>query len=172
MYVERIVANDNNSAFATIYLMLQTMQCVLVTVGGRYVLKAKGSDMEQMWSACHPRTEEELIECATLGKSLNRLSQPTILTILAANNKPMHGYIIVQQAGNSPMFGGKKPDGVVFHIYSELQRRDVISDVCGTIKNIFPYALYMGCSTSGNIMNGAFYGSDITIVSATMIYFL
>ena len=42
MYVERIVANDNNSAFATIYLMLQTMQCVLVTVGGRYVLKAKG----------------------------------------------------------------------------------------------------------------------------------
>ena len=47
--------------------------------------------MEQMWSACHPRTEEELIECATLGKSLNRLSQPTILTILAANNKPMHG---------------------------------------------------------------------------------
>ena len=78
--------------------------------------------MEQMWSACHPRTEEELLECATLGKSLNRLSQPTILTILAANNKPMHGYIIVQQAGSSPMFGGKKPDAT--GIYRTLKRME------------------------------------------------
>ena len=54
--------------------------------------------MEQMLSVCNPRTEEELVECAALGKSLSRLSQPTILTLLAANNKPMHGYIIVQQA--------------------------------------------------------------------------
>ena len=45
--------------------------------------------MEQLWSACHPKTDEEMIECATLGKSLSKLSQPTILTILAANNKPM-----------------------------------------------------------------------------------
>ena len=78
--------------------------------------------MEQMWSACHPKTEEELLECSTLGKSLNRLSQPTILTILAANDKPMHGYIIVQQAAQSPMFGGKKPDAT--GIYRALKRME------------------------------------------------
>ena len=78
--------------------------------------------MEQMWSACHPKTEEELIECATLGKSLSRLSQPTILTLLATNDKPMHGYIIVQQAAQTPMFGGKKPDAT--GIYRALKRME------------------------------------------------
>lgn len=78
--------------------------------------------MEQLWSQCNPSTQEELEECATLGKSLNRLSQPTILTILAANNKPMHGYIIVQQAAKSPMFGGRKPDAT--GIYRALKRME------------------------------------------------
>ena len=78
--------------------------------------------MEQMLSVCNPQTEEELVECAALGKSLSRLSQPTILTILAANNKPMHGYIIVQQAAKSPMFGGKKPDAT--GIYRALKRME------------------------------------------------
>ena len=78
--------------------------------------------MEQMLSVCNPRTEEELVECAVLGKSLSRLSQPTILTLLALNNKPMHGYIIVQQAANSPMFGGKKPDAT--GIYRALKRME------------------------------------------------
>ena len=78
--------------------------------------------MEQMLSVCNPRTEEKLVECAALGKSLSRLSQPTILTLLAANNKPMHGYIIVQQAAKSPMFGGKKPDAT--GIYRALKRME------------------------------------------------
>ena len=78
--------------------------------------------MEQMWSACNPQTEEDLLECAALGKSLSRLSQPTILTLLAANNKPMHGYIIVQQAAQTPMFGGKKPDAT--GIYRALKRME------------------------------------------------
>ena len=78
--------------------------------------------MEQMLSVCNPQTEEELIECAALGKSLSRLSQPTILTLLAANDKPMHGYILVQQAANSPMFGGKKPDAT--GIYRALKRME------------------------------------------------
>ena len=73
-----------------------------------------------MWGMCHPKNDEELKECAELGKSLNRLSQPVILTILAANNKPMHGYIIVQEAAKSPMFGGKKPDAT--GIYRTLKR--------------------------------------------------
>ena len=75
-----------------------------------------------MWSSCHPKSDEDLKECAELGKSLNRLSQPTILTLLAANDKPMHGYIIVPQAAHSPMFGGKKPDAT--GIYRALKRME------------------------------------------------
>ena len=75
-----------------------------------------------MWSSCHPKSDEDLKECAELGTSLNRLSQPTILTLLAANDKPMHGYIIVQQAAHSPMFGGKKPDAT--GIYRALKRME------------------------------------------------
>ena len=75
-----------------------------------------------MWGACHPKTDEEMQECATLGKSLNRLSQPTILTLMARKQEPMHGYIIVQEAADSPMFGGKKPDPT--GIYRALKRME------------------------------------------------
>ena len=73
-----------------------------------------------MWGACHPKSDEDMKECAELGKSLNRLSQPTSLTILAASDQPMHGYIIVQEAAKSPMFGGKKPDAT--GVYRTLKR--------------------------------------------------
>jgi len=75
-----------------------------------------------MWSTCHPKSDDDLKECAELGKSLNRLSQPTILTILANAGKPMHGYLIVQEAANRPMFGGKKPDAT--GIYRALKRME------------------------------------------------
>ena len=75
-----------------------------------------------MWGTCHPKTDEEMSECAELGKSLNRLSQPTILTIMARSGKPMHGYIIVQEAAHTPMFGGKKPDPT--GIYRALKRME------------------------------------------------
>lgn len=75
-----------------------------------------------MWSTCHPKSDGELRECAELGKSLSRLSQPTILTLLAKSEKPLHGYIIVQQAASSPMFGGKKPDAT--GIYRALRRME------------------------------------------------
>lgn len=75
-----------------------------------------------MWSSCHPKSDEDLKECAELGKSLNRLSQPTILTLMAKHGAPMHGYIIVQQAADSPMFGGKKPDAT--GIYRQLKRME------------------------------------------------
>ena len=75
-----------------------------------------------MWSSCHPKSEEDLKECAELGKSLNRLSQPTILTLLAQSNEPLHGYVIVQQAAQSPMFGGQKPDAT--GIYRALKRME------------------------------------------------
>ncbi len=75
-----------------------------------------------MWSACHPKSDDEMRECAELGKSLNRLSQPTILCLLAQSKVPLHGYVIVQQAANSPMFGGKKPDAT--GIYRALKRME------------------------------------------------
>jgi len=75
-----------------------------------------------MWSSCNPKTDADLNECAELGKSLSRLSQPTILTLLAKSEQPMHGYIIVQQAATSPMFGGKKPDAT--GIYRALKRME------------------------------------------------
>ena len=73
-----------------------------------------------MWGACHPKSDEDMKECAELGKSLNRLSQPTILTILAESEKPLHGYVIVQEAAKSPMFGGKKPEAT--GVYRTLKR--------------------------------------------------
>ncbi|MCB7037420.1 PadR family transcriptional regulator [Eggerthella sinensis] len=75
-----------------------------------------------MWSTCHPKNDEDLKECAELGKSLNRLSQPTILTLLARSEVPLHGYVIVQQAATSPMFGGTKPDAT--GIYRALKRME------------------------------------------------
>ena len=73
-----------------------------------------------MWGMCHPKDDKEMAVCSELGKSLNRLSQPTILCILAAANQPIHGYIIVQEAAKSPMFGGKKPDAT--GIYRSLKK--------------------------------------------------
>lgn len=81
-----------------------------------------------MWSSCHPKSDEDLKECAELGKSLNRLSQPTILTLLAANDKPMHGYIIVQQAAHSPMFGGKKPDATgIYRAFKRMEEAELVT---------------------------------------------
>ncbi len=63
-----------------------------------------------MWHACNPKSDDDLKQCAELGKSLSRMSQPTILAVLARSEEPLHGYVIVQRAAASPMFGGKKPD--------------------------------------------------------------
>ena len=63
-----------------------------------------------MWSACHPKSEDELNECAQLGKSLSRLTQPSILAVLARTDTPQHGYLIIQEMANGPMFGGNAPD--------------------------------------------------------------
>lgn len=63
-----------------------------------------------MWSVCKPKSEEIFTECSCMGKNLNRLMQPAILSILSASDEPIHGYIIVQKLADSPMFGGQKPD--------------------------------------------------------------
>ena len=81
-----------------------------------------------MWSGCHPKSDEDMKECAELGKSLNRLSQPTILTLLAASEEPLHGYVIVQRAAQSPMFGGKKPDAAgIYRALKRMEEADLVS---------------------------------------------
>ncbi|MEA5018798.1 MAG: PadR family transcriptional regulator [Gordonibacter sp.] len=86
-----------------------------------------------MWSTCHPKSDEDMKECAELGKSLNRLSQPTILTLLADSDKPLHGYVIVQQAANSPMFGGKKPDATgIYRALKRMEEAELVTSVWDT----------------------------------------
>lgn len=86
-----------------------------------------------MWNSCHPKSDADLKECAELGKSLNRLSQPTILTLLARSDKPLHGYIIVQQAAQSPMFGGKKPDATgIYRALKRMEESELVTSVWDT----------------------------------------
>lgn len=89
-----------------------------------------------MWSMCNPRTEQELNECAHLGKTLSRLSQPTILTILAASDEPLHGYVIVQRAAKSPMFGGSKPDPTgIYRTLKAMEEQGLLTSVWDTPKS-------------------------------------
>jgi len=46
--------------------------------------------------------------CACEGGTLDKLIQPAILVVLAKG--PLHGYRLAEQIGQSPMFGGQKPD--------------------------------------------------------------
>jgi len=51
----------------------------------------------------------------------------------------------------------------LFQIYSEVLDARVIREVCGTIERFFPDTPYMGCSTSGNIIDCEL-SCDITVV--------
>ncbi|MCQ2752325.1 MAG: PadR family transcriptional regulator [Coriobacteriales bacterium] len=80
-----------------------------------------------MWSACHPKSENELSECAQLGKSLSRLTQPTILIVLARANEALHGYKIIQEISASPMFGGSSPDPTgIYRILKQMENNKYI----------------------------------------------
>jgi DNA-binding PadR family transcriptional regulator len=81
-----------------------------------------------MWSICSPKSDGDLKPCAALGKTLNRLSQPTILAVLAASDEPLHGYVIVQKAAASPMFGGKKPDATgVYRTLRQMEENGLVT---------------------------------------------
>lgn len=51
----------------------------------------------------------------------------------------------------------------LFQIYSEVLEADVIREVCDVIERFFPDTPYMGCSTSGNIIDCQLSG-NITVV--------
>ena len=80
-----------------------------------------------MWSSCHPQTENELNECAQLGKSLSRLTQPSILTVLAASDVPVHGYKIIQEMTAGPMYGGNAPDPTgIYRILKQMENNGLV----------------------------------------------
>lgn len=57
----------------------------------------------------------------------------------------------------------EKRDKLFFQIYSEVLEEDVVSEVCDAIRQYFPDVPYMGCSTSGNIVDCQ-VSSEITVV--------
>lgn len=80
-----------------------------------------------MWSACHPKSEKELSECSQLGKSLSHLTQPSILAVLAKSDKPVHGYLIIQEMTNGPMFGGNAPDPTgIYRILKQMENNGYV----------------------------------------------
>lgn len=54
-------------------------------------------------------------------------------------------------------------DRILFYIYSEILETRALNAVCGVIEKIFPESDYIGCSTSGNIIDCEL-SSDISIV--------
>ena len=86
-----------------------------------------------MWSACHPKTENEMNECAVLGKSLSRLMQPSILTVLAGHEEPLHGYAIIQEMATGPMFGGNAPDPTgIYRILKQMENNGLVNSAWDT----------------------------------------
>ncbi len=59
---------------------------------------------------------------------------------------------------------------VVFQIYTENLNKSRITSICGMIEKEMPKALYMGCSTNGNIVMGDKSSSPISIICTVYEY--
>ncbi|NTU89287.1 MAG: PadR family transcriptional regulator [Actinobacteria bacterium] len=80
-----------------------------------------------MWAVCKPKSENDYTECACMGKNLNRLMQPGILSVLTASTETLHGYVIVQKLAESPMFGGTKPDATgVYRTLKQMEQDELV----------------------------------------------
>ena len=60
--------------------------------------------------------------------------------------------------------------GVSFQIFSEILDRKLMREICDTIEEELPEALYMGCSTNGNIYDGHLSETDVVIVCTIYEY--
>jgi PadR family transcriptional regulator, regulatory protein PadR len=64
-------------------------------------------------------------ECACEGGSLDKLIQPAILVVLSKG--PLHGYRLAEQIGQSPMFGGQKPDvSGIYRFLKAMERQGMV----------------------------------------------
>lgn len=59
---------------------------------------------------------------------------------------------------------------MIFQIYSEQPDKTLIEEICGIIQNAVPDAMYFGCSTNGNILNGRFSESEVIIICTVCEY--
>ena len=59
---------------------------------------------------------------------------------------------------------------VLIQICTEILDRERIGHVCKTIARMLPEALYAGCSSNGNIVNGDFSGGSIAVVCTLFEY--
>lgn len=64
--------------------------------------------------------------CPCAGATLDRLVQPAILTILAAEE--LHGYVLVQRIAGMPTFEGEQPDATgVYRCLKLMERRGLVA---------------------------------------------
>ena len=59
---------------------------------------------------------------------------------------------------------------VLFQIYTENMNKNIVQSICGMIEKEMPKALYMGCSTNGNIILGDKSKGSISIVCTVYEY--
>ena len=59
---------------------------------------------------------------------------------------------------------------VLIQIYTEILDRNRIEHVCETIGKMLPEALYAGCSSNGNIVNGDFSNGSIVVICTLFEY--
>ena len=59
---------------------------------------------------------------------------------------------------------------VLFQVYSETLDKEKVTALCGLIETEMPDALYMGCSTNGNIIMGEYNGDMIDIICTVFEY--
>ncbi|MCR4845241.1 MAG: diguanylate cyclase [Eubacterium sp.] len=59
---------------------------------------------------------------------------------------------------------------VLFQIYTESLDKEMLNGICDTIKKEMPDALYMGCSTNGNIIMGDKSDDSVSIVCTAYEY--
>ena len=59
------------------------------------------------------------------------------------------------------------PDAkALFHIFNDTAHRDKTDEIVEVLREILPDALYVGCSTSGNICDGALVNGDLPNITA------
>ena len=65
---------------------------------------------------------------------------------------------------------GKFCSDLLIQMFTEVLDRSRIERACGIIGRILPDALYAGCSTNGNIVNGDFSGGAIAVICTLFEY--
>jgi DNA-binding PadR family transcriptional regulator len=76
-------------------------------------------------SAIRLHPSQDLSECPCAGGTLDRLTQPAILAVLAEG--PLHGYRLAERIGEMPGFAGQKPDmSGVYRMLKTMEGRGLV----------------------------------------------